>query len=142
MGGSAGQVRETHEVMAFITVVLLIITAAIRIFIVVKKKDDDKSLKNIAFIMYALATISVFITGYFGGTLVYEYMKSFTWARDTEMKHASFYKNALAALQAGDESMLPSGYEVCPVCGNTYEEGNVDEKCAFCQTSRDSFEKI
>ncbi len=74
MEGSAGQVRETHEVMAFITVVLLIITAAIRIFVVVKKKDDDKTLKNIAFIIYALATISVFITGYFGGTLVYEYM--------------------------------------------------------------------
>ena len=69
-------------------------------------------------------------------------MKSFTWAMDTEMKHESFYKNALAALQTGDESTLPTGYEVCPVCGNTYEGGNVDEKCAFCQTSRDRFEKI
>jgi len=74
MEGAAGQVRETHEVMAFITVVLLIITAAIRIYVVVKKKDADKRLRNIAFILYALATISVFITGYFGGTLVYEYM--------------------------------------------------------------------
>jgi rubrerythrin len=69
-------------------------------------------------------------------------MKSFTWAMDTEKKHESFYKNALAALQTGDESTLPTGYEVCPVCGNTYEGGNVDEKCAFCQTSRDRFEKI
>lgn len=58
-------------------------------------------------------------------------VKLFTWARDTEKKHESFYKNALAALPGGDESTLPSGYEVCPVCGNTYAEGNVDEKCAF-----------
>lgn len=73
MEGSAGQVRETHELLATITVVLLIIAAAIRIYVVVKKKDDKK-LKNIAFVVYALATISVMITGFFGGTLVYNYM--------------------------------------------------------------------
>jgi rubrerythrin len=69
-------------------------------------------------------------------------IKSFTWAMDTEKKHEIFYKEALAALQTGNESTLPAGYEVCPVCGNTYAEGNVDEKCAFCQTPRDKFEKI
>lgn len=69
-------------------------------------------------------------------------IKSFTWARDTEKKHEAFYKNALTALQSGNESTLPAGYEVCPVCGNTYVEGNVDEKCVFCQTPRDKFEKI
>ena len=69
-------------------------------------------------------------------------VKSFTWARDTEKKHAEFYKQALAALQAGNESTLSFDYEVCPVCGNTYEAGSVDEKCAFCQTSRDQFVKI
>jgi len=73
MEGGAGQVRETHELLATITVVLLIIAAAIRIYVVVKKKDDKK-LKNIAFVVYALATISVMITGFFGGTLVYNYM--------------------------------------------------------------------
>jgi len=74
MEGAAGQVRETHEVTATITVMLAIITAAIRIYIAVKKKDNDKKLKNIAFMVYALATISVMITGFFGGTLVYNYM--------------------------------------------------------------------
>ncbi|MCE5178013.1 MAG: hypothetical protein LLF81_02560 [Porphyromonadaceae bacterium] len=69
-------------------------------------------------------------------------IKSFTWAMDTEKKHEAFYKNALAALETGNESTLPAGYEVCPVCGNTYAEGNVDETCAFCQTLRDKFEKI
>lgn len=69
-------------------------------------------------------------------------IKSFTWAMDTEKKHEAFYKNTLAALQSGNESTLPAGYEVCPVCGNTYEEGKVDDKCAFCQTPRDRFGKI
>jgi len=69
-------------------------------------------------------------------------IKSFTWAMDTEKKHEAFYKNTLAALQSGNESTLPAGYEICPVCGNTYEEGKVDDKCAFCQTPRDRFEKI
>lgn len=74
MEGTAGQVLETHELMATVTVLLMIIAAAIRIYVAVKKKDSDKKLKNIAFIVYALATISVMITGFFGGTLVYNYM--------------------------------------------------------------------
>lgn len=74
MEGAAGQVRETHELMATISVVMLIIAAAIRIYVTVKKQDNDKKLKNIAFVVYALATISVMITGFFGGTLVYNYM--------------------------------------------------------------------
>lgn len=69
-------------------------------------------------------------------------IKSFTWAMDTEKKHNAFYKNALNVLNSGNESILVFGYEVCPVCGNTYEEGKVDEKCAFCQTPRDKFAKI
>lgn len=68
--------------------------------------------------------------------------KSFTWARDTEKKHAEFYKQALAALQAGNESTLPFTYEVCPICGNTYAENNVDQACAFCQTPETKFIKI
>ena len=74
MEGAAGQVRETHALMATITVILLIIAAAIRIYVTVKKKDANKVLKKITFIVYALATISVLTTGFFGGTLVYNYM--------------------------------------------------------------------
>ena len=44
-----------------------------------------------------------------------------------------------AALEANNESSLPSGYAVCPVCGNTYDSANIDEKCAFCQTTKDKF---
>lgn len=74
MEGAAGQVRETHELMATVTVILLVIAAAIRIYITLKKKNNNKTLKNIAFVLYGLATLSVFATGFFGGTLVYNYM--------------------------------------------------------------------
>lgn len=69
-------------------------------------------------------------------------VKSFTWANDTEKKHAEFYKNALTALQNNAENTLPFDYYVCPVCGNTYDAANVDPKCAFCQTDKEKFIKI
>jgi rubrerythrin len=66
-------------------------------------------------------------------------IKSFTWAFDTEKKHQQFYSKALEALTTNAENTLPSGYAVCPVCGNTYDMASVDEKCAFCQTSKEKF---
>lgn len=65
--------------------------------------------------------------------------KSFTWAFDTEKKHQQFYTKALQALNSMAENTLPVGYAVCPVCGNTYDQAMVDEKCAFCQTSKEKF---
>jgi rubrerythrin len=68
--------------------------------------------------------------------------KSFTWAMDTEKKHKDFYQKALDSLSANSEKSLSPGYVVCPVCGNTYPLAAVDEKCAFCQTSKDKFLSI
>ncbi len=65
--------------------------------------------------------------------------KSFTWALDTEKKHNDFYLKALSALNTGSESNLPVGYAVCPVCGNTYDMANIDDKCAFCQTDKEKY---
>ncbi len=66
-------------------------------------------------------------------------VKSFTWAFDTEKKHMAFYNNALTALQSNTINTLPYTFAVCPVCGNTYDQAMVDEKCAFCQTSSEKF---
>ncbi len=66
-------------------------------------------------------------------------VKSFNWANDTEKKHQAFYAKALETIKSGTESNLPNEYFVCPVCGNTYENGNVDKNCAFCATSSDKF---
>lgn len=73
MSGSAGKIQETHELFAWVTLGLLIIASLLRIFISAKKKENT-NLKWIAFALYGLAAISVSITGFFGGTLVYNYM--------------------------------------------------------------------
>jgi len=65
--------------------------------------------------------------------------KSFTWAFDTEKKHAEFYKKALEALNSKSENTLAFEYAVCPVCGNTYEKATMDDKCAFCQTPKEKY---
>jgi rubrerythrin len=74
-----------------------------------------------------------------GAEKVEKAVKSFTWAKDTEKKHLQFYTSALEALKANNPSTLPSDYAVCPVCGNTYDNAKVDERCAFCQTGRELF---
>jgi uncharacterized membrane protein len=72
MSGVAGEIKETHETFALITLTLLVITSVIRLYLL--KKENQLLLKKIAFITYALAAICVAITGFFGGTLVYTYM--------------------------------------------------------------------
>jgi rubrerythrin len=66
-------------------------------------------------------------------------VKSFTWALDTEKKHQEFYQKALDALDAGGETTLPAKWFVCPVCGNTFADGNVSSACDFCMTPQDKF---
>jgi uncharacterized membrane protein len=73
MSGAAGEIRETHELFAWITLGLLLATSVLRIFLQFKK-TENKKLNWLSFALYALATISVSITGYYGGTLVYNYM--------------------------------------------------------------------
>lgn len=73
MEGAAGQVRETHELFATATLVFALITSILRIYLEIKK-IDKKSLKQLAFVLYALTAVCVFATGFFGGTLVYNYI--------------------------------------------------------------------
>jgi rubrerythrin len=68
--------------------------------------------------------------------------KSFTWAMDTEKRHQQFYTEALNALNNKNMKSLTFEYLVCPVCGNTYPKMLADEKCAFCQTSKDKFVSV
>lgn len=68
--------------------------------------------------------------------------KSFTWAMDTEKKHATLYQAALDALAANDLSKMSMVYFVCSSCGNTFEAAKVEEKCGFCQTPKDKFIEI
>ncbi len=73
MSGAAGEIQETHELFAWITLGTLLATSLLRIFITMKDKENS-NLKWVAFVLYGLAAISVSITGFYGGTLVYSYM--------------------------------------------------------------------
>ena len=73
MSGEAGEVRETHELFATITTLLLITTSFLRLYIL-KSSTENLPLKWIAFTLYGLAAISVSITGFLGGNLVYNFM--------------------------------------------------------------------
>lgn len=73
MKGAAGEIKETHEMFAWITLGTLMVTSALRIFLQTKNVQNSK-LKWVAFVLYGLATVSVSITGFYGGTLVYNYM--------------------------------------------------------------------
>jgi uncharacterized membrane protein len=73
MSGSAGEVKETHEMYAWITFSSLLVASVFRIFLQLRKKEDDR-LKWAAFILYAIGAGAVSITGFYGGTLVYSYM--------------------------------------------------------------------
>ena len=73
MEGAAGKLKETHALFATITLILLLVTSILQTtFLVLKNKTTI--LKTISFILYGGAAISVSITGFLGGTLVYNYM--------------------------------------------------------------------
>jgi uncharacterized membrane protein len=72
MSGAAGEVEEIHEIFAFVTVVLLVTTSIMRLLLI--KKPENLKLKWAALVFYGLAALSVSLTGFFGGTLVYNYM--------------------------------------------------------------------
>jgi uncharacterized membrane protein len=73
MAGTAGEVRETHEIFAWVTCALLITASVLRTIVLIRKTENGR-LKWLIFAVYGLAALSVSVTGFFGGTLVYNYM--------------------------------------------------------------------
>jgi uncharacterized membrane protein len=73
MSGTAGEMKETHELFAWITVGLLVATSVLKVILQIQKSENH-GLKWVSFVLYALAAVSVSITGFFGGILVYNYM--------------------------------------------------------------------
>ena len=73
MSDSAGTIKDTHELFAYITMGSLVAASILRVFLKIKNKENS-DLKWLAFALYGVASIAVSITGFYGGTLVYNYM--------------------------------------------------------------------
>ena len=73
MSGAAGEIKKTHEQLAWITIGITTIASIFRIYLETQNKDNANS-KSIALALYGLAALSVSLTGFYGGTLVYNYM--------------------------------------------------------------------
>jgi len=73
MDGDAGVIRETHEMFASVTTILLVMTLAARIIMKVRKIEKP-ALNWLVFALYGLSAVCVAITGFYGGTLVYNYL--------------------------------------------------------------------
>ena len=69
--GAALPLKETHELFANITMYILIAASAIRVFLVAKKKENN-SLKWVVYFLFLCAVITITITGYKGGSIVYD----------------------------------------------------------------------
>ncbi|MDP4270794.1 MAG: hypothetical protein Q8909_11805 [Bacteroidota bacterium] len=73
MAGSAGEIREYHEHAATVTLLVLLIASALSISMKVKG-NTSINMQRMVIVLYGLATIAVGITGFLGGTLVFNYM--------------------------------------------------------------------
>lgn len=72
LDGIIGEVKENHEIFAKITIFTIAIATLLRTYINYKKIENS-NMKYLVIVFYAIALISVCITGYSGGTLVYDY---------------------------------------------------------------------
>jgi rubrerythrin len=66
---------------------------------------------------------------------------SFNYAMQTEQRHKVLYENALKALVEKKVTSLPSQYQVCLTCGNTYD-GSGPARCGICMTPSDRYATI
>lgn len=73
MSDSAGDIKSTHALFAWLTLGSLIAASVFSILLQARNRENT-NLKWVAFVFYALAAVFVSITGFFGGSLVYNYM--------------------------------------------------------------------
>lgn len=69
----ATAVFSRHEFFAELTVFTTLVNTALLLYLKLEKKDETR-LKWLAFIMNTLTVILLFITGHYGGILVYNYL--------------------------------------------------------------------
>jgi uncharacterized membrane protein len=71
--GEIMTVFEKHETGAWVTLIVMLIGSALRIYLVSAKKEET-SLKWAVFALFLVGAAAVSYTGFFGGSMVYEFM--------------------------------------------------------------------
>jgi len=66
-------------------------------------------------------------------------VKAFTLAMEGEKKHIPLLKKAIESLNPDTVIILPSGYSICPICGNMYDDKAIENKCSLCGTHKKIF---
>ena len=60
-----------------------------------------------------------------------------------EAKHIQFYTEAMNALNTnGNDTIIVKSWLVCPTCGDTYRDGELQGACQICNTTADQFKKF
>ncbi|NIM45701.1 MAG: rubrerythrin family protein, partial [Nitrososphaeria archaeon] len=67
-------------------------------------------------------------------------VRSFDYARQSEIVHADRYKKALESVKSGKD-LETVDYYICQVCGYTAENA-APETCPICEAKKESFKKI
>jgi rubrerythrin len=68
-------------------------------------------------------------------------IRTFKWAKEAEIAHASEYEKALKAVKE-KKDLEPTAYHVCPVCGYTIAGKEIPDICPVCGAPKDKFEEI
>jgi len=71
-----------------------------------------------------------------------ETIQSLTWALETEKKHVAMFKKALEGIKSKKTYNLPFEFEICSVCGNTFDGMNLPDSCEFCGNRKELFLKL
>jgi len=66
-------------------------------------------------------------------------VRSFTYAKKAEARHAQLYTEALELFKAGRSNEIATTWYVCPVCGNLFNTLKGYEICAICGVGKNSF---
>lgn len=70
--GKTLEIKNTHELFAYLTTILSVITSLIYLGIYYKKINEK--IRILGFIFYALTALAIGATGFMGGTLTYNYL--------------------------------------------------------------------
>jgi rubrerythrin len=66
-------------------------------------------------------------------------IRTFTYAKKAEERHANLYTETLELLKAGKGDEIAKIWYVCPICGNLFNTLEGYEMCAICGAKKDTF---